>query len=105
MQVNNNIKFHKVWRILKRFDISAVSMETVAILEIPTSKVSCRLASQQSYKVSSILEHFEIFEIFDILIGSYGNRDHSQNLMAYATLVRGRDYTIKVSINLTYHFK
>ena len=105
MQVNNNIKFHKVWSILKIFDISAVSMATVAILEIPTSKVSCRLDSQQIYYVSSILEHFEIFEIFDILAGFYGNRYHSKFLMADTTLVYGREHTIKVSMDLTYHFK
>ena len=80
-------------------------MATVAILEIETSKVSCRLDSVQSYEVLSILKHFEIFEIFDICDGSYGNRDHSQNLMAYTTLVHGRDHTIKVSIHLTYHIK
>ena len=90
---------------MKIFDISAVSMATVAIFEIPTPKVSCRLDSQQSYLVSLLFEHFEIFEIFDILVGFYGYTDHSQNLMADTTLVHGRDHTIKVSLNLTYHFK
>ena len=102
LPVNNYIKFHKVQSILKIFNIFAVSMATVVFLEIPTSKVSSRLTNLQSYKVSLILEHFEIFDICD---GSYGNIDHSQNIMAYTTLVHGRDHTIKVSINLTYHFK
>ena len=80
-------------------------MATVAILEIPTSKVSCRLDSQQSNEVSFLFEHFEIFEIFDILAGFYGNTDHSKFLMADSTLVHGREHTIRVSMDLTYHFK
>ena len=51
------------------------------------------------------MEHFEIFEIFDILAGFYGNRYHSKFLMADTTLVYGREHTIKVSMDLTYHFK
>ena len=49
--------------------------------------------------------HFEIFEIFDILAGFYGYTDHSKFLMVDTTLVHGREHTIRVSMDLTYHFK
>ena len=51
------------------------------------------------------MEHFESFEIIDTCDGSYGYRDGSQNEMAGTILVQEREHTIKVSIDLTYHFK
>ncbi|OPL32735.1 hypothetical protein AM593_06783, partial [Mytilus galloprovincialis] len=80
-------------------------MATVAMLEIPTSKVSCRLDSPQSYKVSLILAHFEIFEIFDILSGSYGNRDHSKNFNNRCHIGIWEGTYRQSFMDLTYHFK
>ena len=57
----------EVWSILKIFDIFPVSMATVAILKIPTSKHNSAYASDHSYKVSSSLHNFYVFDLFCIV--------------------------------------